>query len=349
MELLRKKGSKFYWYDFTVAGRRYRGSTKESNRNRAGSIAAIKLAQVTEGKDPLLRKAPRLVEFSERFLEWVKGAKLESKSRTYYRDGWRLLAATPLAGMRLDQITSEDVDKIDFAGASANTNCALRTLRRMLHKAEEWKLVHSAAKIKLLKEYGRTLRLDNVAEEKLLSAAGKLVESAIWKPILKLLFRDIIRLMRDTGMRNERELYRVRIENINWNDKIIFVPDSKTPDGRRMVPMSDRVISLLRARCGARREGWVFPSKRSLSGHLTTMAKRFREARVQAGLPKDLVLYCGRHDYGTRVLKKTGNLAAVMKTMGHKDVKTAMQYQHPELEIVRAALNQTSSATEPGA
>ena len=79
------------------------------------------------------------------------------------------------------------------------------------------------------------------------------------------------------------------------------------------------------------------------------MAKRFREARVQAGLLKDLVLYCGRHDYGTRVLKKTGNLAAVMKTMGHKDVKTAMQYQHPELEIVRAALNQTSSATEPGA
>jgi len=55
-----------------------------------------------------------------------------------------------------------------------------------------------------------------------------------------------------------------------------------------------------------------------------------------------LVLYCGRHDYGTRVLKATWNLAAVMNTMGHKDVKTAMQYQHPELEIVRAALNRAS-------
>ena len=43
---------------------------------------------------------------------------------------------------------------------------------------------------------------------------------------------------------------------------------------------------------------------------------------------------------GTRVLTKTGNLAAVMKTMGHKDVRAAMQYQHPELELVRAALNQ---------
>ena len=68
--------------------------------------------------------------------------------------------------------------------------------------------------------------------------------------------------------------------------------------------------------------------------------RRFREARVKAGLPEDLVLYCGRHDYGTRILKRTGNLAAVMKTMRHKDVKTAMQYQHPELEIARAVLDQ---------
>jgi site-specific recombinase XerD len=64
--------------------------------------------------------------------------------------------------------------------------------------------------------------------------------------------------------------------------------------------------------------------------------------REKAGLPEDLVLYCGRHDYGTRVLSNTGNLAAVMKTMGHKDAKTAMKYQHPELEIVRTALNQVS-------
>ena len=65
--------------------------------------------------------------------------------------------------------------------------------------------------------------------------------------------------------------------------------------------------------------------------------------RVKAGLPEDLVLYCGRHDYGTRILKRTGNLAAVMRTMGHRDVKTAMQYQHPELEIVRAALDQDTT------
>jgi site-specific recombinase XerD len=100
-----------------------------------------------------------------------------------------------------------------------------------------------------------------------------------------------------------------------------------------------RVLDVLHARCGTRREGWVFPSKRSTSGHLTSICNLFRQARKEAGLPKELVLYCARHDYGTRVLMRTGNLAAVMRTMGHGDVKTAMHYQHPELEIVRAALD----------
>jgi len=51
-----------------------------------------------------------------------------------------------------------------------------------------------------------------------------------------------------------------------------------------------------------------------------------------------MVLHCARHDYGTWALMRTGNLAAVMKTMGHSDVK-AMHYQHPELDVVRAALD----------
>ena len=330
MELFKKRKSKYYWYDFAVAGRRYRGSTKESNKTRAGAIAALKLANATEGRDPLPKRAPVLQEFSGRFLEWVKNVKLEHKTKLYYRDGWRLLAASPIAGMQLDRIMADDIGTLSFSGSPSNGNCALRTLRRILHKAEEWGVIRSVPKFRLAKEYGRSLRLDDDAERKLLVVAEQ--------PL-----RDAIILMRDTGMRNERELYRTRIENIDWNGGVIFVPDSKTPNGRRLVPMTDRVLDLLLVRCGNRREGWLFPSKRSKSGHITTLAKRFREARRKAGLPESLVLYCGRHDYGTRVLKATGNLAAVMKTMGHKDVKTAMQYQHPEVEIVRQALNHTNS------
>jgi len=33
-------------------------------------------------------------------------------------------------------------------------------------------------------------------------------------------------------MRNARELYRMRVENIDWNNRVIFNPNSKTKKGR---------------------------------------------------------------------------------------------------------------------
>jgi integrase len=251
------------------------------------------------------------------------------------------LKTTAIFSMRLTEITTENAERLKFSGSAANANCALRTLRRLLHKAEEWKLIARTPKIKLMKEHGRSLRLDAVAEEHLLAASTRFK----WRPRTKELFCDIVILMRDTGMRNERELFRMRIENLDWDNRVIFVPDSKTSEGRRLVPMSQRVFEILARRCGTRNDGWVFPSKRSASGHLRSICNLFRQARIEAGLPKKLVLYCARHDYGTRILTRTGNLAAVMKTMGHRDVKTAMHYQHPELEIVRAALDY--SAPQP--
>jgi integrase len=343
VELFKKENSKYWWYDFTVRGRRFRSSTKETNEHRAGKIAALKFADACEHGDPLPRKAPTLREASVRFLSWVKTARLAPKSKTYYQDGWRLLSTTAIVGAQLDAITNDQAERLDLPGEAGNINCALRTLRRLLHKAEEWKLIPRAPRIKLVPEKGRNLLLDEAAEKKLLAGAA----ACNWRGCKCELFRDVVILVRDTGMRNEKELYCIRIENIDWDRRLIFIPDSKTPKGIRDVPMSDRAIEVLKRRCGERREGWVFASKRSKSGHLTTLAKKFRQARKKAGLPEALVLYCGRHDFGTRMLKQTGNLKLVMNAMGHVDVKTAMKYQHPELELVRAALNETNQAGRP--
>jgi len=69
-------------------------------------------------------------------------------------------------------------------------------------------------------------------------------------------------IRRQMGMRNGRELYRMRIENIDWNNRVIFNPNSKTKKGRRFIPMSDRVLDILLIRRAGREEGWVFPSDR---------------------------------------------------------------------------------------
>jgi len=259
MKLFKKPKSKFYWCDFTVRGHRYRASTQETKSVRALQVASLKLASVMERTDPLPTKPAVFQEFADRFLEWVNNSRLEHKTRKVYRNGWRLLKSTSVAMLRVDQITGDFAEQLKFPGSAANANCALRTLRRMLHKAEEWNVVGHAPKIKMMKEHGRHLRLDDEAEMKLLAGASV----CNWRERTRGLFRDIVILMRDTGMRNERELFRVRIENLDWQNRVIFVPDSKTPEGRRLVPMSGRVFEILRDRCAARQQGWVFPSKRS--------------------------------------------------------------------------------------
>lgn len=60
------------------------------------------------------------------------------------------------------------------------------------------------------------------------------------------------------------------------------------------------------------------------------------------------MLYCARHDFGAYVMRQTGNLKAVMDAMGHSDVKIAMTYQHPELEIVRTVINSRHTLRHTG-
>ena len=90
VKLFRKPNSKFYWYDFTVRGHRYRGSTQETRSVRALKMTSLKMASI-ENTDPLPSKPHVLREFAERFLDWVNNSRLEEKTRKFYRNGWRLL------------------------------------------------------------------------------------------------------------------------------------------------------------------------------------------------------------------------------------------------------------------
>jgi site-specific recombinase XerC len=92
----------------------------------------------------------------------------------------------------------------------------------------------------------------------------------------------------------------------------------------------------------------VFPSKRAKCGHLTTVARQFQDARKDAGLPDDLVLYCARHGFGTEMYRATKNLFAVMKVMGHAAVATTMKYQHQDIDEIAYVASQRVQWTQNG-
>jgi len=50
------------------------------------------------------------------------------------------LEQTKIAGMRMDLVPKDEIEKLQFSGSASNGNNALQTLRRMFTKARENKL-----------------------------------------------------------------------------------------------------------------------------------------------------------------------------------------------------------------
>jgi len=81
----------------------------------------------------------------------------------------------------------------------------------------------------------------------------------------------------------------------------------KSKKSRRYVPLTERVRMALSSRRTEVREGWVFPSKKAKSGHITDrqVSKQWLEAKRSAGIPKSVVLYCARHRFSTDAMEGT--------------------------------------------
>jgi integrase len=338
MELYRQEGTKFYTADFVANGRRYRKSTKQTTKAKAGEVAADYLRQAQRNETPVRKgRMTTLRQFADdRFLPFVQASTLAEQSQLYYQAGWRMLKSKSVADLRLDCITTSVADTLVLKGTGSNQTCALRTLRRMLSLAHEYGILQAAPRIKLRKQNQRTAIWDAKAEEALLKIAPQ--------PM-----KDVFLICHDSGMRPD-EVISLRWDDILWNKSLMFVREGKTRKSTRHVPLSDRVCSALRVRAKGAKTEWVFPSKRkkSKTGHITHTAieKPFRKAREDANLPKELVLYSARHSFATDLLDRTGNIKLVMDVLGHESVTTTQKYLHPAMKDIAEVVNLRNKGRE---
>jgi integrase len=341
-----------FWYDFTVDGTRHRGSTETKKQTEARAMEAALIVKAKEQGSAAVRpvRSPILRDFAERFLDWVHGSKLEPNTKRYYQYGWKLLAATSLAGMQLSRITPDQAEAARFFRtietdgvrntiecSAQYTNQALRTLKRMLSKAEEWRLIKQVPKVKLSKAYGRDRLIDAKTEQALFDGLAEPIKHRRTRRSREQI-PDFLVIAQDTGMR-PKEIFCMRIEHIDWENLRIWNPHGKTAKARRFVPMSERMKDVLSARCGLTKEGWVFPSPRSRTGHLNSIAVGFRSLRTRTGVSSKIVPYSARHTYGSFTVEATGNIFAVADSMGHVDVQSMKPYQHHRLDPLRDAID----------
>jgi integrase len=359
MKLVKKERSPYWWYDFYFQGKRYRGTTGEKTKGAAVTAAAALLTRLTEGSTTTKRshRAPTLREFSKRFLAWTEDSStLKPSTRRYYQYGWRLLSFTMLASMPIDQITTEKIDVVKFRRpvidrstgeetemivdcSRAYTAQALRTLKAMMGKAKKWKVLRERMSFTIPEVPGRDVLIDDVTET---AIERELNSSKTGQSRVRHQAWLVTMIMQDTGMRPS-EVFAIRLEDIHWAKRRIWIPTGKTKRARRFVGISERMHLGMATWChGDAGPGWLFPS-RSKAGHLLSIAGSFKAARDRAELDPRIVPYCARHTYGTDVMEATGNLFAVSKSMGHADIKSMEPYQHQKTEPLVIAINQRNA------
>lgn len=161
-------------------------------------------------------------------------------------------------------------------------------------------------------------------------------------------YRDLWRFALASGLRLA-ECF-LRWEQIDWEAGTITVVQKGQRD--HTIPLTREMRAILGA-CRGHHATWVFcyVSRRTrIRGRLiwergkrypvtySGMKSEWRR-KVKTDLDLDLRFHDTRHTRATRLLRKTGNLKAVQRLLGHADIDTtARYYAHVTLEDVREAL-----------
>ena len=344
------KRGRIYWYKFMWDGEMVRESTRQTNQNTARQMEGAHRASLAKGEVGIREKktVPTLSQFCEqRFEPWAKSATSQKTWVDYYRPGVRsIMAHTPLACLRLDEISSERAS--DFAAwrqscglQVSSVNSSLQVLRRILHLAAEWGAIERAPKIKMLPGERRREHVVTFEEERrYLTAAAPLLGA-------------VATVLADTGMRPD-ECYRLRWEAINWSNGrngTLLVTHGKTAAARLVLPMTPRVRALLEERwdaAGQPQEGWIWPAPTQRE-HIdrSSLKKQHRKALHESRV-RPFVLYSLRHTFLTRLGESGCDAWTLARIAGHSSVAISARYVHPLKDAVLAALEKLRVGTKLG-
>ena len=154
--------------------------------------------------------------------------------------------------------------------------------------------------------------------------------------------RNIIVIMVEMGLRPYRELIPMRKEQVDLQNGIVHLPDSKTVNGIADMPMTDRVREAFASQMKQSGDSdYLFPSPRrnSRKPHIAPVSKLWDRTLQRAGLPH-FSLYELRHTFATRL--SAGGVADhfVTQMLRQGDSQVFKRYSQAKLNMMREALSQ---------
>ena len=326
MSVFKRHDSSYYVYEFVFQGRRFRGSTKLTNKAAAERYEHNLREKVAKARGGILdpEPPPFFFLFAAQVLEAEK--QLRWTTRRNYHVQLRNLE--PFHKLRLDEITAKGIEnfkagRLDDGRAGATVNRDLAFLRKVLQLAVAQDLIATTPfiqrKVKLLRESRRERIISFAEERKYLAVADE--------PL-----RSIAVLMVEMGLR-PKEACGIRREDIHLFavPPYLNVPDGKSVNARRDVPLTKKAQEVLSVRMTDAKGPCLFPRRRRNNTYdwtkpMTELHKKHYEALDGCGL--DFRIYDLRHTYGTRAIEGGEDPLTLMKLMGHASLSTTLRYVH---------------------
>ena len=341
MSVYKPKKSPYYQYDFWLSGRRFHGSTECPTRRDAEKFEAVEREKARALVKAMKRSAISLLmdDVAERL--WNESAQYDAGPDATDTNLARLIdyfgKAKPLTDIdhteakkmvawRRGHHVKGRKGAPRISNATVNRS-ATKVLQRLFSfaKAEGAQFEHEPNWTDLLLpeplERVRELHDD---------------EAAALDAAMRGDYGPFFEFVRASGLR-QKECVTLRWSEVNFGTRQIV---RLGKGGRRVVfPITDTIREILFplqgqhsefvftyvAVYGNKRLGRVRGQRYALT--LTGAKTAWQRMRAKAGV-KDFRFHDYRHDFGTKLLRETGNLKLVQKALNHRDIKSTLRYAH---------------------
>jgi integrase len=160
--------------------------------------------------------------------------------------------------------------------------------------------------------------------------------------------RNVIRIVTETGLRIYKELTPMKKDQLDLENRTVWIPDSKTANGVAEVPLTEFATEAFRHQLSLSGPGpYLFPNDRNPDGYQKTFKTVWHATLRRAGVPY-FRIYDLRSTYATRL--SAGGVADewVTQLLRQGDAKVFKKYSQMKLQMKREALTKINRQANEG-
>jgi integrase len=162
--------------------------------------------------------------------------------------------------------------------------------------------------------------------------------------------RNIVQIITETGLRVYKELAPMKKDQVDLSNAVVWIPDSKTPNGVAEVPLTPLAVEAFRRQMAITPESpFLFPSDRNGRGYQATFKTVWRKTLQRAKIPY-FRIYDLRSTYATRLSDGGVTDEWVTQMLRQGDAQVMKKYSQMKLQMKRKALeklNRRAGETAP--